>query len=316
MSEKIQTTPLTTNELHDASRVTADGERVTHLWPNDCYYAHLSIYYFALSYAQGKTVLDAGSGAGYGSAYLVENGAHGVVGIDVSQEAVQFSQRYFDFPNLRYQVMSLEDIQGFADHSFDLILSSNVLEHVPDVLKFFNSAWRLLVQNGTMIVAVPPVIDDATKNININNTYHLNIWTPHQWYHVLQMFFTDVQCYRHRFDKPGITLDFNNQPEDTVISEKDFRFEMVSLDQLYEPTITVLFTVRAPRLDTKTGHWERGLTFVDESFTRSPAVAKSIHRQNRLQHTTEILCHEGLGAFIKKASRFLYRRLRRGLPPK
>jgi hypothetical protein len=43
------------------------GERVTHLYPNDCYYGHLSIYYFALQFCQGGTVLDAGSGAGYGS---------------------------------------------------------------------------------------------------------------------------------------------------------------------------------------------------------------------------------------------------------
>ena len=39
------------------------------------YWAHLSIYHFALPFARGRRVLDAGCGAGYGAAYLARHGA-------------------------------------------------------------------------------------------------------------------------------------------------------------------------------------------------------------------------------------------------
>ena len=40
--------------------ISDGGERVLHLYPNDCYFAHLSIYRFALDLCRGRTVLDAG----------------------------------------------------------------------------------------------------------------------------------------------------------------------------------------------------------------------------------------------------------------
>jgi len=70
------------------------GERVTYLYPNDSYYAHLSIYSFAVQFCQNSVVLDAGSGSGYGSNYLASKGCRFVYGIDNNKRAVAFSQRY------------------------------------------------------------------------------------------------------------------------------------------------------------------------------------------------------------------------------
>jgi hypothetical protein len=52
-----------------------DGERVTHLFPNDCYVAHLSIYDFVVPMVAGRNVLDAGGGAGYGAHHVAAHGA-------------------------------------------------------------------------------------------------------------------------------------------------------------------------------------------------------------------------------------------------
>lgn len=54
--------------------VSDGGERVTPEHPNDCYLAHLSIYDFAAGFTRGKTILDAGCGAAYGTNYLLEKG--------------------------------------------------------------------------------------------------------------------------------------------------------------------------------------------------------------------------------------------------
>ena len=88
-------------------QLTFGGERVTHLYPNDCYFAHLSIYHFALPFARGKVVLDAGSGSGYGAKFLAEHGASFVQGVDVSQLAVQFCEASFTFPNLAFRQIDL-----------------------------------------------------------------------------------------------------------------------------------------------------------------------------------------------------------------
>ena len=150
--------------------ISFGGERVTHLVPNDVYFAHLSIYHFALQFCRDKTILDAGSGAGYGSAFLADNGAEEVVAFDIEENAVKFSRYHFPRPNLTYQTMSIEQISGFSPHSFDVIFTSNALEHVPNVYSFFRSSWELLKPDGKLIIAVPPVVDDASRKSNLSKS--------------------------------------------------------------------------------------------------------------------------------------------------
>lgn len=253
----------------DMADVTDGGERVVHLYPNSCFYAHLSIYYFALPFARNGRVLDAGSGTGYGASYLADHGARFVEAIDVSAKAIAFSREHFQRLNLRFQVMDLEKIAGFAGQPFDLVFTSNVLEHLFDVPAFFRAAWQLLKPEGTIVVAVPPITNDPLKLANLANLYHLNIWSPRQWHHVLQQFFADVQCYRHGFEKPGIALDFGDTPAQSMVKEEDFLFERIALEEFYtRGTCTALFVARQPRAADEVPAAGSPLTFVDDSFTR------------------------------------------------
>lgn len=238
----------TTTDWKTLQEVTNNGERVSHLYPNDCYFAHLSIYYFASQFCQNSMVLDAGSGAGYGSAYLAEHGAAHIWGVDVGEKAVEFSKKQFPKANLHYQAMDLQHLTGFRPRQFDLIFTSNTLEHVPDVTTFIRTAWQLLKEDGTMVVAVPPIMRKIDWTENENNIYHLNIWTPRQWFNVLSLFFSEIRPYLHGFNKHGIGLDFNNTPEKTLINEQDFEFTSVLIDDFYNyPTLTAIFTIQKPR---------------------------------------------------------------------
>src|SRR3954469_6922749 len=62
---------------------------------------HLARYTFAARLARGKRVLDAGCGAGYGSAELA-HAAQSVIGIDVAAEAVDFAREHYRLPNLSF----------------------------------------------------------------------------------------------------------------------------------------------------------------------------------------------------------------------
>src|ERR1051325_2876469 len=62
---------------------------------------HLARYAFAARLARGKRVLDAGCGAGYGSAELARV-ALAVTGIDVAAEAVEFARENYRMPGLTF----------------------------------------------------------------------------------------------------------------------------------------------------------------------------------------------------------------------
>src|SRR5208282_2506133 len=63
---------------------------------------HMARYTFAARLARGKRVLDAGCGAGYGSAELAQ-AALWVVGVDVAAEAIDFARAHYPLDNLSFE---------------------------------------------------------------------------------------------------------------------------------------------------------------------------------------------------------------------
>lgn len=291
--------------------ITDNGERVTHLYPNDCYYAHLSLYEFAVPFVQSAVVLDAGSGTGYGAAHLADHGARFVYGIDASNKAVAFSHHHFPRPNLSFHTMSLEKIYGFREQQFDVVFCSNVLEHISDAPAFLRMIWRLLKPDGTFIVAVPPIINDAIRAQDLANPYHVNIWSPRQWSHVLSQYFAEVQAYQHWYDKPGVELNLLNAPGETVVTEKDFIFPALPTDQLYhQPTITAIFAARKPVLQPQLPKPGAPVWFVDDSFTRAPALAPSAPWNPLLTRAWTVARQQGVRTLGHKTRNYLLRKLR------
>src|SRR5581483_686030 len=66
---------------------------------------HMARYAFAVRLSRGKRVLDAGCGAGYGSAELALS-AQSVTGVDVAAEAVEFARQNYPAPNLKFEQAS------------------------------------------------------------------------------------------------------------------------------------------------------------------------------------------------------------------
>lgn len=271
-------------QMSEIVAISNGGERVTHLYPNDCYYAHLSLYRFAVQFAVGKRVLDAGSGTGYGAGYLADQGARRVVGLDISADGIAFSQRHFRRQNLRFMRQDIQTLPGVMPGSIELLICSNVLEHLPNVSTFLHAAHRVLSHNGEMLIAVPPVIHEYSRLENLANPYHINVWSPAQWYSALQHFFADVQCYQHISTRPDIALDFMNRPQETVITEADFAFLPVTLDQwLANPTMTLVILARMPREQTMLPRADEKLPLIDNSVTKAVSSARPARRDVVLQ---------------------------------
>lgn len=260
--------------------ISDNGERVSHLNRDCVYYAHLSIYDFAIPFCKEAFVLDAGSGAGYGAAYLADAGARHVWGIDASAKAIAFSRYHFQRPNLIFQEMKLEHIQGFFPKDFDFIYSSNTLEHVSDVMGFLRQAWSLLKPTGTMLIAVPPITDDRLQYLNVINPYHVNIWTPRQWAHVLGLFFDEIKPIIHGVEKLGADFTPEHFTPASTLTEKNFVFAPGTIEDMYKMfTLTAIFEVNKPRLEDQVPPLDEPLSFIDESFTRSEGYIDPAVRQ-------------------------------------
>jgi 2-polyprenyl-3-methyl-5-hydroxy-6-metoxy-1,4-benzoquinol methylase len=82
-----------------------------------------------------------------------------VMGIDVDRHAVELCRRRFGIPA---QVANLNERLPLADQSFDVVVLSEVLEHLPYPELTLGEAARILRPNGKLIGSVP----NATKAQN------------------------------------------------------------------------------------------------------------------------------------------------------
>ncbi len=263
----------------DADHIGENYERVSHLVQDATYRGHLSIYHFAARFCYDARVLDAGSGAGYGAAYLAEAGARHVLGIDVSDRAVAFSRYHFRRQGLEFQALNLEEVATLLPRRFDLIFCSNTLEHVPNVLGTMHGFWRLLEPAGTLLLAVPPITDDRLLYLNLINAYHLNLWSPRQWAFVLGQFFEEVTPYLHGVGCIGQELD-EYLATGASLTAEDFPIEPGTVEEMYEKfTLTAIWVARGPRDAEVVPAEGASVTFVDDSFTRAPGYISPLLRQ-------------------------------------
>jgi ubiquinone biosynthesis O-methyltransferase len=114
---------------------------------------HMARYTFAARLARGKRVLDAGCGAGYGSAELART-AESVVGVDRAPEAIEFARAHYAARNLTFEEASCEALPH-GGGSFDLVVAFEVIEHLENWRGFLEEARRVLAPNGQLVVSTP-----------------------------------------------------------------------------------------------------------------------------------------------------------------
>jgi SAM-dependent methyltransferase len=114
---------------------------------------HMARYTFAARLARGKRVLDAGCGAGYGSAELART-AESVVGVDRAPEAIAFARAHYAAHNLAFEEASCEALPHAAG-SFHLVVAFEVIEHLENWRGFLEEARRVLAPNGQLVVSTP-----------------------------------------------------------------------------------------------------------------------------------------------------------------
>jgi ubiquinone/menaquinone biosynthesis C-methylase UbiE len=159
---------------------------------DDLWSEHIARYAFARRYAEGRRVLDAGCGAGYGSAELVQ-AALQVTGIDVDPEAVEFARTNYPIPKLQFIAASCTAVP-FRANSFELVVAFEVIEHLQDYRAFLNECARVITPQGLFIVSSPNKTYYAESRAKTGpNPFHVHEFEADEFVSELSRVFSNVR---------------------------------------------------------------------------------------------------------------------------
>ena len=155
---------------------------------------HLQRYYSVCKLIEGKTVLDAASGSGYGTSILAEYASR-VFGLEISEEAVSFSNKKYSKKNLTYTQGSIDQLP-FANNSLDVVVSFETIEHVEEELQnsFIKEIKRTLKPNGILLMSSPDkhVYSDLR---GYKNEFHIKEFYRDEFVDFLSPYFKHIRLY-------------------------------------------------------------------------------------------------------------------------
>ncbi len=155
---------------------------------------HLARYAFAARLAHGKRTLDAGCGAGYGSAELAAE-ADSVIGADLAAEAVDFARAQYCLPNLAFEQASCDRLPH-PDACFDLVVAFEVIEHLDRWREFLLEARRVLAPGGQFIVSTPnKLYYTESRGVHGANPFHVHEFDFEEFRGALESVFPHVTLF-------------------------------------------------------------------------------------------------------------------------
>ena len=115
----------------------------------------LCLRYHVLSrYAQGKRVLEVACGPGVGLGYLAEK-TEQVIGGDYSKDLLRIAQKHYGGA-IGLVCLNAETLP-FEDNYFEVVGLLEAIYYLPEPDRFIDEAYRVLKQNGTLILCLPNV---------------------------------------------------------------------------------------------------------------------------------------------------------------
>ena len=98
-------------------------------------------------------IADLGCGNGYMAGQLVSLG-HTVCAVDSSETGISIAKQAY--PSVDFHCLSLyENIATLIGNDFDIVISSEVIEHLYDPRTFLKNASSILKPGGTLILTTP-----------------------------------------------------------------------------------------------------------------------------------------------------------------
>lgn len=169
-------------------------ERASLLPDSPMWGEHRSRYHYAAPFVGGKVVLDVACGTGFGAKILRGAGARGVVGFDLSWEAL------LDCVGTAGTLYCLGNGTSLplSDQSFDAVTSFETLEHIPGFEDFVRELRRVLTPAGVLVLSTPNALHTRPVNGVPRNPFHFHEFTPRELRELLTPLFGSVAIYGQR----------------------------------------------------------------------------------------------------------------------
>jgi 2-polyprenyl-3-methyl-5-hydroxy-6-metoxy-1,4-benzoquinol methylase len=228
------------------------------------YTEHLTRYMFAAQFAAGKTVLDFGSGEGYGVSILANHGAASVSGIDISPVAVEHARK--KYPQQSVDFVCADCLSApFTDKSFDLVTSFEVIEHLTDHAGYIGEVCRLIKDNGTLIISTPNIISSDGSN-----NFHLKELSLDEFVALLKTNFRHVNIYAQTDLICSMVYDTKDRSLSSIMLE--------TIDPLPDMPESLYFLAVCSNITTAVSVRNKCMGSVDEEYPRLNSIIKDISK--------------------------------------
>ena len=112
----------------------------------------LRLAYLRAAVRPGDRALDLGCGDGRFTAELARIGA-APTGVDIAQAAIDRARAAH--PDLEFRLAPIDGPLPFDDGSFDVVWTTEVIEHVADTARWLSEVRRMLVPRGRLLLTTP-----------------------------------------------------------------------------------------------------------------------------------------------------------------
>lgn len=135
-----------------------------------------------------KIILDIGCGDGVLSYFLSKEGAK-VYGIDYSDIAINFAKEKCKGMNINFVQGSAYDLD-YEDNTFDIVVSSDVIEHLEDVSQYLSEIKRVISNEGVVVISTPVRYTEFPLDKE-----HIIEWFPSEYKSVIEEYFKNNRYF-------------------------------------------------------------------------------------------------------------------------
>lgn len=132
-------------------------------------------YFFALKYVNNKNVLDCACGNGWGSFVMAMSGSKKVLGLDLSDEAINDANYFFSDKKITFKTIDIDNF--ITEEKFDLITCFETIEHVKDPTKLLKKFYSLSTENSQILLSTPNAQMFNEPNKKPLNPFHIREFT-------------------------------------------------------------------------------------------------------------------------------------------
>jgi SAM-dependent methyltransferase len=149
---------------------------------------HMARYRWASALCQGRRVLDAGCGLGYGADLLRQTGATEVLAVDVSEAVIEAAEAGGQ-QGVVWEVADLRSLP-YTENSFDVVVCFEVIEHIEEQDRVLDELSRVLRADGLLLISSP----NRGRYVP-GNPHHRHEYVPSELRAALEGRFEEVRLF-------------------------------------------------------------------------------------------------------------------------